>query len=61
MSCSNGIIRRSGASWTASAAVRSTVKDLVAGSGLRFREWGRTELKGLPGEWQLYVVAAPGA
>ena len=36
--------------------VSSTVKDLVAGSGLRFREWGRTALKGVPGEWQLYVV-----
>ena len=34
----------------------STVKDLVAGSGLRFRERGRTELKGVPGEWQLFVL-----
>jgi class 3 adenylate cyclase len=38
--------------------VSSTVKDLVAGSGLRFRERGRTELKGVPGEWQLYLVEA---
>ena len=36
--------------------VSGTVKDLVVGSGLRFREWGRTALKGVPGEWQLYVV-----
>jgi class 3 adenylate cyclase len=36
--------------------VSSTVKDLVVGSGLRFREHGRTTLKGVPGEWQLYVV-----
>ncbi len=36
--------------------VSSTVKDLVVGSGLRFRERGRTALKGVPGEWQLYVV-----
>ena len=36
--------------------VSSTVKDLVAGSGLRFRERGRTELKGVPGEWQLFVL-----
>jgi class 3 adenylate cyclase len=36
--------------------VSSTVKDLVAGSGLRFRDRGRVELKGVPGEWQLYVV-----
>ncbi len=38
--------------------VSSTVKDLVAGSGLRFRERGRTELRGVPGDWQLYLVEA---
>jgi len=38
--------------------VSSTVRDLVAGSGLRFRERGTTELKGVPGQWQLYAVAA---
>jgi class 3 adenylate cyclase len=36
--------------------VSSTVKDLVVGSGLRFRERGTTELKGVPGEWRLYRV-----
>jgi class 3 adenylate cyclase len=36
--------------------VSSTVKDLVAGSGLRFRDRGQTELKGVPGEWRLYVA-----
>jgi class 3 adenylate cyclase len=36
--------------------VSSTVKDLVAGSGLRFRDRGRTELKGVPGEWQLFLA-----
>jgi class 3 adenylate cyclase len=36
--------------------VSSTVKDLVAGSGLRFRERGSTELKGVPEEWRLYAV-----
>ncbi|HKW91517.1 MAG TPA: adenylate/guanylate cyclase domain-containing protein [Methylomirabilota bacterium] len=36
--------------------VSSTVKDLVAGSGLRFRERGAHELKGVPGPWQLYSV-----
>jgi pimeloyl-ACP methyl ester carboxylesterase len=36
--------------------VSSTVKDLVAGSGLSFSEWGTTELKGLPGEWLLFSV-----
>ena len=36
--------------------VSSTVKDLVAGSGLEFDDLGRHELKGIPGEWQLYAV-----
>jgi class 3 adenylate cyclase len=36
--------------------VSSTVKDLVAGSGLRFQDRGPTELKGVPGEWRLYVL-----
>jgi pimeloyl-ACP methyl ester carboxylesterase len=36
--------------------VSSTVKDLVAGSGLRFRERGSAALKGVPEEWRLYAV-----
>jgi pimeloyl-ACP methyl ester carboxylesterase len=36
--------------------VSSTVKDLVAGSGLRFHERGAAELKGVPGTWRLYSV-----
>jgi pimeloyl-ACP methyl ester carboxylesterase len=36
--------------------VSSTVKDLVAGSRLRFRERGAHELKGVPGPWQLYSL-----
>jgi pimeloyl-ACP methyl ester carboxylesterase/class 3 adenylate cyclase len=36
--------------------VSSTVKDLVAGSGIRFRERGLHELKGIPGRWQLFAV-----
>ena len=36
--------------------VSSTVKDLVAGSGLRFRERGAHALRGVPGQWQLYAV-----
>jgi class 3 adenylate cyclase len=38
--------------------VSSTVKDLVAGSGLRFRERGVIQLRGVPGEWRLYLVEA---
>jgi len=37
--------------------VSSTVKDLVAGSGLSFRDHGTTFLKGVPGEWRLYSAA----
>ena len=38
--------------------VSSTVKDLVAGSGLEFDDRGVHELKGVPGEWRLYAVSA---
>jgi class 3 adenylate cyclase len=38
--------------------VSQTVKDLVAGSGLDFDERGEHELKGVPGSWRLYSVAA---
>src|SRR5439155_14362408 len=37
--------------------VSSTVRDLVAGSGLTFEDRGWHELKGIPGEWRLYAVA----
>jgi class 3 adenylate cyclase len=36
--------------------VSSTVKDLVAGSGLRFVDRGLRVLKGVPDEWRLYRV-----
>ena len=38
--------------------VSSTVKDLVAGSGIEFEELGWRALKGVPGHWTLYVVRA---
>jgi len=38
--------------------VSSTVKDLVAGSGLVFEDRGERELKGVPEPWHLYAVAA---
>jgi pimeloyl-ACP methyl ester carboxylesterase len=37
--------------------VSSTVRDLVAGSGLRFDDRGLHSLKGVPDEWQLLAVA----
>ena len=36
--------------------VSSTVKDLVAGSGITFHDRGPHELKGVPGEWRLFAV-----
>jgi class 3 adenylate cyclase len=36
--------------------VSSTVRDLVAGSGLEFADRGVHELKGVPGEWRLAAV-----
>jgi class 3 adenylate cyclase len=35
-----------------------TVRDLVAGSGVTFADRGVTELKGVPGEWRLFLVTA---
>ncbi len=40
--------------------VSSTVKDLVAGSGIAFTERGAHELKGIPGEWRLFAVSSVG-
>jgi class 3 adenylate cyclase len=39
------------------ALVSSTVKDLVAGSGIEFEDRGDHELKGVPGTWRLYAVS----
>ena len=36
--------------------VSSTVKDLVAGSGLVFQDRGEHDLKGIPDRWHLYGV-----
>jgi class 3 adenylate cyclase len=36
--------------------VSSTVKDLVAGSGIEFEDRGVHALKGVPGEWRLFAV-----
>jgi class 3 adenylate cyclase len=38
--------------------VSSTLHDLVIGSGLEFDDRGTHELKGVPGEWQLFAVAS---
>jgi class 3 adenylate cyclase len=33
-----------------------TVKDLVVGSGIQFEEAGAMQLKGVPGQWELFAV-----
>jgi class 3 adenylate cyclase len=38
--------------------VSSTLRDLVIGSGLEFDDRGAHELKGVPGEWQLFTVTS---
>jgi pimeloyl-ACP methyl ester carboxylesterase len=58
-----GIAVHTGARVSAKASagevlVSSTVKDLVAGSGIEFQDRGRHRLKGVPGEWQLFSVAS---
>src|SRR5437667_9252160 len=37
--------------------VSGTVRDLVSGSGLDFRDEGLHELKGIPGEWRLFTAS----
>jgi class 3 adenylate cyclase len=34
----------------------STVRDLVFGSGLVFEDRGRRQLKGVPGDWQVFAA-----
>ncbi len=38
--------------------VSSTVRDLVAGSGIEFEYRGSHALKGVPGEWRIYAVVS---
>lgn len=40
----------------AEVLVSSTVKDLVAGSGIRFADRGARALRGVPGEWRLHAA-----
>jgi class 3 adenylate cyclase len=48
--------RVSAAARSGEVLVTSTVKELVAGSGIKFDDRGGHELKGVPGTWQLYGV-----
>jgi DNA-binding NarL/FixJ family response regulator len=61
-----GIAVHIGARVTTSASpgdvvVSSTVKDLVAGSGIGFLDRGTHALKGVPGHWRLFAVTQPGS
>ena len=38
--------------------VSSTVKDIVAGSGIVFAERGERELTGVPGMWRLFALSS---
>jgi class 3 adenylate cyclase len=50
--------RVSAAAGTSEVLVSSTVKDLVAGSGLVLEDAGEHELKGVPDRWRLYRVTS---
>ena len=39
--------------------VTSTVKDLVAGSGIEFEDRGAKQLKGISDEWRLFAARGP--
>ena len=41
---------------TGEVLVSRTVKDLVAGSGLRFEDHGKHTLEGAAGDWRLFAV-----
>jgi class 3 adenylate cyclase len=61
----SGVAVHIGARVAAAAApnevlVSATVRDLVAGSGIRFADRGGHALKGIGGEWRLFAVAAEG-
>ncbi len=49
--------RVSAAAGPSEVLVSSTVRDLVAGSGLTFEDAGEHELKGVPDRWHLYRVS----
>ncbi len=48
--------RIAGLAGSGEVLVSRTVKDLVAGSGLTFDDRGAQELKGVPGEVQIFAV-----
>ena len=51
--------RVAGAARAGEIMASSTVRDLVAGSGLGFEDRGEHVLKGVPEQWRLYAVTDP--
>jgi class 3 adenylate cyclase len=52
--------RVAGAAAPGEVLVSSTVKDLVAGSGVEFEDRGTHELKGIRGDWRVFAVSRSG-
>jgi class 3 adenylate cyclase len=50
--------RVSAAAGAGEVLVSSTVRDLVAGSGIEFEDRGDKDLKGVPCEWRLFAVSS---
>ena len=48
--------RVAGLAGASEVLVSSTVKDLVTGSGITFKDRGEHELKGVPDAWRLFTV-----
>src|SRR3954468_23825544 len=53
--------RVAGLAGAGEVVVTSTVRDLAAGSALRFESLGARELKGVPGEWGVFEVESEAA
>ena len=56
--CTSGRARVSALAGPNDVLVSSPLRDLVIGSGLEFEARGAHQLKGVPGEWQLFAVAS---
>jgi len=52
----DGCARVSALAGPSEVLVSSTVRDLVAGSGLQFEDRGSHELKGVPDQWRILAV-----
>jgi class 3 adenylate cyclase len=50
--------RVAGMAGASQVLVSSTVKDLVAGSGISFSDCGEHQLKGVPGAWKVFALEA---